>query len=129
LNGEFVVGPDEHDTMKASNVCPKRCVMLHLNLNIQAKTAKRLKKVLEFSKNEEAFAQGIIAYQIAETKRAMLNLRMDLQAFEEKYQLSSAVFYERYERGEMGDDEDMMVWAGLVEMMNSNEKRLQGLEG
>ena len=103
--------------------------MLHLNLNIRPKTAKRLKKVLEFSNNEEAFAQGIIAYQIAETKRAMLNLRVDLQAFEEKYQLSSAAFYRRYERGEMGDDEDMLVWAGLVEMMNSNEKRLQGLEG
>jgi hypothetical protein len=103
--------------------------MLHLNLNIQPKTAKRLKKVLEFSKNEEAFAQGIIAYQVAETKRAILNLRADLQAFEEKYRFSSEEFYRRYERGEMGDDEDYMLWAGLVEMLASNEKRLQSLEG
>ena len=102
--------------------------MLHLNLNIQPKTAKRLKKVLEFSKNEEAFAQGIIAYQVAETKRAILNLRTDLQAYEEKYRLSSDEFYRRYERGEMGDDEDFMLWAGLVEMLASNEKRLRGLE-
>ncbi len=103
--------------------------MLHLNLNIQPKTARRLKKILEFSKNEEAFAEGIIAYQVAETKRALLNLRVDLQTFEQKYGLSSEVFYQRYERGEMGDDEDFMVWAGLVEMLSSNEKRLQGLEG
>lgn len=103
--------------------------MLQINLNVQPKTARRLKKVLEFSNNEEAFAQGIIAYQIAETKRALLNLRVDLQAFEAKYQLSSAAFYRRYERGEMGDDEDFMIWAGVVEMLSSNEKRLQGLEG
>jgi len=103
--------------------------MLHFDLNVRPKTAKRLKKVLEFSKNEEAFAQGIIAYQVAETKRAILNLRVDLQVFEEKYQLSSDAFYRRYERGEMGDDEDFLLWAGLVEMLTSNEKRLRGLEG
>ena len=103
--------------------------MLHLNLNIRPKTAKRLKKVLEFSKNEEAFAQGIIAYQVAETKRAILDLRTDLQTFEEKYRLSSEEFYRRYERGELGDDEDFMLWAGMIEMLVSNEKRLQGLEG
>ncbi len=103
--------------------------MLHFNLNIRPKTARRLKKILEFSKNEEAFAEGIIAYQVAETKRALLNLRVDLQAFEQKHGLSSEVFYRRYERGEMGDDEDFMVWAGLVEMLSSNQKRLQGLEG
>jgi hypothetical protein len=31
--------------------------------------------------------------------------------------------------GEMDDDEDAVVWAGLVEMLDANEKRLQGLEG
>ena len=103
--------------------------MLNLNLNIQPKTAKRLKKVLEFSKNEEAFAQGIIAYQVAETKRAILNIRIDLQVYEEKHRLSSDKFYRQYSRGEMGDDEDFMLWAGLIEMLASNEKRLQGLEG
>jgi hypothetical protein len=55
-------------------------------------------------------------------------LRADLQAFEEKNRLSSEVFYRRYERGEMGDDEDFMLWAGLIEMLTSNEKRLQGEE-
>lgn len=103
--------------------------MSHFNLNIRPKTARRLKKILEFSNNEEAFAEGIIAYQVAETKRAILNLRVDLQAFESKHGLSSQAFYRRYERGEMGDDEDFMIWAGLFEMLASNEKRLQGLEG
>ena len=103
--------------------------MLNLNLNIQPQTAKRLKKVLELARDEETFAQNVIAYQVAELKRALLNLRIDLKAFEEKYKMSSREFYALYLEGKLGDNEDYMLWAGLVEMLDSNEKRLQGLEG
>ena len=103
--------------------------MLNLNLNLRPGTAKRLKKVLEQTRDEEAFAQNVIAYQVAELKRAQLNLRLDLKAFEEKYNMSSREFNEKYNQGTMGDDEDYMIWAGLVEMLENNEKRLHGLEG
>jgi len=103
--------------------------MLNLNLNIRPQTANRLRKLLEFSSDEELFAQNIIAYQVAELKRAVLNLRLDLKTYEEKYQLGSPTFYEKYRQGKMGDNEDYMLWAGLVEMLENNEKRLQGLEG
>ena len=103
--------------------------MLNLNLNVRPQTAQRLRKLLEFSPDEELFAQNIIAYQVAELKRALLNLRLDLKTFEEKYQMGSRAFYEKFCQGKMGDNEDYMLWAGLVEMLESNEKRLQGLEG
>ncbi|MFH1907435.1 MAG: hypothetical protein ABIL11_08675 [Chloroflexota bacterium] len=103
--------------------------MLSFNLNVQPQTAKRLKKVLEFTGNEEAFAQNIIAYQIAEIRRAILNLRLDLKTFEEKYKMSSADFYEKYSGGRMDDSEDFILWAGMCEMLEKNETRLRGLEG
>jgi hypothetical protein len=103
--------------------------MLNLHLNVNAATAKRLKKVLEYSRDEETFAQNVIAYQLAELRRGILNLKLDMQVFEEKYRLSSQDFYKKFTQGEMGDDEDAMTWAGLVEMLAANEKRLQGLEG
>ena len=103
--------------------------MLNLHLNVDPKTAKRLKKVLEYSRDEETFAQNVIAYQLAEFRRGSLNLRLDLLTFEEKYQISSQIFYEKFSQGEMGDKEDFITWAGLVEMLNENEERLQGLEG
>jgi hypothetical protein len=52
-----------------------------------------------------------------------------LKAFEEKYQVSSREFYEQYRQGKMGDNEDYMLWAGLIEILENDEKRLQGLEG
>lgn len=103
--------------------------MLHLNLNVRPKTARRLKKVLEYSRNEEIFAQNVIAYQVAELKRAILNLRVDLKNFEEKYRLTSADFYKKFEKGKLDDREDYMLWAGLQEMLEKNEKKLQELEG
>jgi hypothetical protein len=103
--------------------------MLNFNLNVHPKAAKRLKKVLEYSRDEEAFAQSFISYQIAEIRRAILNLRLELKSFEEKYKMPSASFYKKFNQGKMDDSEDFILWAGMCEMLEKNESRLQGLEG
>ena len=72
--------------------------------------------------------QNIIAYQIAELRRGMLNLRLDLKGFEEKYQLSTEDFYRQFGQGATDDREDYVVWAGLYEMLHRNKERLQELE-
>jgi len=102
--------------------------MLDLRLDVRPRTAQRLKKVLELAPDSETFAQNIIAYQIAELKRGILNLRLDLMGFEEKYQLSTPDFYREFSHGKTDDREDYMVWAGLYEMLNKNEERLQELK-
>jgi hypothetical protein len=102
--------------------------MLDLRLDVRPKTAQRLKRVLELAPDSETFAQNIIAYQIAELKRGILNLRLDLMGFEEKYQLSTPDFYHEFSQGKTEDHEDYIVWAGLYEMLNKDEERLQGLK-
>ncbi len=102
--------------------------MLDLHLKVQPQTARRLKRVLSFYPDQETFAQNIIAYQIAELKRGILNLRLDMEAFEEKYQLLTEDFYQQFSQGTTDDREDYILWAGLYEMLRSNEKRLQELE-
>jgi len=39
-------------------------------------------------------------------------LQVELEQFEQQYGLSSAEFYARFERGEMGDDLDFVDWSG-----------------
>ncbi len=102
--------------------------MLNLNLNLRTKTAKRLKRVLEYSRDEETFAQNIIAYQVAELKRGILNLKLDLKSYETKYGMSSDVFYKRFSQSKLDYRHDFILWAGLCEMLNKNEKQLQRLE-
>lgn len=39
-----------------------------------------------------------------------------LQAYEKKYGYSTIEFYHRYENGELGDEDDLMMWAGLYHL-------------
>lgn len=39
-----------------------------------------------------------------------------LRAYEMKYGYSTIEFYHRYQDGELGDDEDLMMWAGLYHL-------------
>jgi hypothetical protein len=102
--------------------------MLELKLDVDPQTAQRLRKLLASYPDQEAFAQSIIAYQINELRRANLNLQLDLAQFEEKYRLDSAEFYKQFERGELGDGEDYILWAGLYETLRQNEQKLASLQ-
>ena len=39
-----------------------------------------------------------------------------LRAYEQKYGYSTIEFYRRYQDGELGDDDDLMMWAGLYHL-------------
>ena len=101
--------------------------MLHLELDIQPQTAQRIKKILASAPNEESFARNVIAYQITELQKGALNIRIDLKQMEEKYQQSTADFYRQFEQGQADDNEDAILWAGLFELLQDNERQLQEL--
>lgn len=98
--------------------------MLNLQLHIQPQTEKKLKKILTYAQDEEMFAQNIIVYQIKELQKGILNLRLDLREFEEKYQMSSDEFYKEFSQGISEDNEDFIVWSGIYEMLRENEMKL-----
>jgi len=39
-----------------------------------------------------------------------------LRAYEQKYGYSTIQFFRRYRDGELGDDDDLMMWAGLYHL-------------
>ncbi len=43
---------------------------------------------------------------------ALTGLIRSLVAYEQQYDMSSADFYARYQRGDMGDTADVVEWAG-----------------
>lgn len=56
-------------------------------------------------------------------------LLAQLEQFEQEYGLASKDFYQRYERGEMGDDLDYVEWAATIDMLINIEKRVNALTG
>ena len=51
-------------------------------------------------------------------------LQAQLAEFERRYGLSSRDFYERFERGELGDDADFVEWSATYEMVENLNTRL-----
>lgn len=101
---------------------------LAIELQLSPQTEKRLRSILAQYQDQEAFAQSIIAYQISELKRAILNLRLNLREFEEKYGMTSEEFYREFQSGHLGDAEDFIIWAGLYEMYEENRSKLEELQ-
>jgi len=101
--------------------------MLDFHLSVQPKTEQRLKIILNSIEDEENFAQSIINDQIARLQRAILNLRLDLKAFEQKYQITSEQFYQEFSQDILGDEEYFIIWSGLYEMLCQNEIQFQKL--
>ena len=42
--------------------------------------------------------------------------------------MTSEEFYQKFDCGKLGDDEDYMIWAGIYESILSDKKRLAELE-
>ncbi len=101
--------------------------MLDFQLSVQPQTEQRLRIILNSIEDEENFAQSIINSQIGRLQKAILNLRLDLKVFEQKYQITSEQFYQDFSQGILADEEDFMIWAGLYEMLCQNEDQLQQL--
>lgn len=101
--------------------------MLDFQLSVQPQTERRLKKILSQVQNTEAFALNIIAYQVSELQKGILNLRLDLDDFERKYNMTSAEFHKSFLDGILEDETDFMIWAGLYEMFCHNQVQLSEL--
>jgi len=43
-------------------------------------------------------------------------LSEQLREYENKYGYSTIEFYRRFQNGELGDDDDLMMWAGLYHL-------------
>jgi hypothetical protein len=55
-----------------------------------------------------------------------------LRAYEDRYGYSTIEFYRRYTNGELGDDDDLMMWAGLYHLYLTSlpvRQFMQGLAG
>jgi len=98
--------------------------MLNFQLAIQPKTEQRLRKILNNTQDYEAFAQGIINYQITELQKAILNSQLDLQSYKKSYQMPSDSFYEKFLQGDLNDEEDFIIWSGLYELLIENKNKL-----
>ena len=70
----------------------------------------------------------VIQSECYQLTRAQARLRGELAGFEKRYHISSEECWNRFEKGELGDNVDYFEWTGLYEIYLSNETTLQRLK-
>ncbi len=66
----------------------------------------------------------LLAREARRLREIRERLTEQLAEFEAHYELDSAEFYARFERGDMGDATDLIEWSATVEMLANVEERL-----
>lgn len=101
-----------------------RQVTLELNNYIADKFDKYIKL---FGSNELMFDK-FIDYHINRLKREISRMQASLDKYEKKYNMKTEQFYKQFDKGEIGDDKDYMLWAGIYEMQLDSKQKLAELK-
>jgi len=102
--------------------------MMTLNLELQPYLEDRVTYLLSKQTNVEYFFRDMLQYKISELEKAIFNIEKDVRIYERKYNLSSKDFYTKFETGELGDEDDYMIWSGLVELLRKNKSELKRIQ-
>ncbi len=70
----------------------------------------------------------IIELERANNLKQASELQTKLQTYELQYQMSSDIFYQRFNEGSLGDDINYFEWSVFYELWQSVQERLQVLQ-
>lgn len=90
-----------------------------------------LTKLVDLGGEDSVLAQTIgklLEYAKDKHQRDVEEISAKLHALEEQYQMPSDVFYQKFHRGELGDEEEFFRWDALVEMRQRLQQRLSMLQ-
>lgn len=94
----------------------------------RVRTLEKLYAQGETSDIVDLALEKLFAYELKESQQQLDQLMRDLSHFEQQYDLSSDVFYARFQAGEMGDAMDFVEWASLRQMAERLKQRIGLLE-
>ena len=69
----------------------------------------------------------LISLEARQRRAELQRLAAHLAAYEQQYHMASDDFYQRFRRGELGDDMDLVEWSIFWDMRQMVAQRLNGL--
>jgi len=98
-----------------------------ITLDVNSSLAKTFKDfIASFGSNDLLF-EKFFEFHKNELKREISLMQIDLEDFEKKYLMKSDDFFEKFEKGQLGDSEDFIIWSGIYEMQSESKKKLSKL--
>jgi len=89
-------------------------------------------EVIKFKVPDVVTAIGVLETSLKREKflldKSILDTKKKLRDFEENYRLRSEEFFEKFDKGLTGDDQDTMLWAAEYEALELLEKERNIIE-
>lgn len=101
--------------------------MSQITLDLKPNIVDKLNNYIKLFGSKELFFEKFIKFHKNRLKREIAHIQIDLNKFERKYNKTSEDFFKKFEKGELGDDKDFMIWAGIYEMQIESKKKLSKL--
>jgi hypothetical protein len=89
----------------------------------------RIRIESDHKKAVTTLVKNSLAMQRQALQAGLKRTKARLKAFEKEFGQTSQTFYRAYQQGEMGDDEQIMEWAGEWETYQELQKALDLLKG
>jgi hypothetical protein len=86
-----------------------------------------LKETYDQSELEQILAK-LLDVTLGDYRKRAARYEHELKEFENRYGMDSASFYRQFEAGELGDAMDYFEWAGLYELLENLEQKINRLE-
>jgi hypothetical protein len=98
-----------------------------VSFELQPNIAARLEKYLKLFGSKEIMFNKFIDFHINRIKREIAQMEIDLKAYEQKHNMTSEAFYQKFSAGQTDDSGDYLLWAGIYEMQQSCKQKLSEL--
>ena len=101
-----------------------------LNITIQKNTEQKLNNYVSvFSGNYDKMFNEILSYRAMQLQKAIKIMKLDFANFEKKYSMTSEKFYNLFESGNLGDENnDFYQWSGEYETYKDYQNEIKYLQ-
>ena len=94
--------------------------MAQITIELDNSLASKLDGLIRFFGDKDMMFNKFVEFHCKNTQREIVRIQADLDAYEQKYDMSSKHFYEAFERGKLEDSEDYILWSGIYEMQQDS---------
>lgn len=102
--------------------------MSKITIDLNPDTASKLDSFVKAFGSKEILFEEFISFHKSKLTREIVQMQIELDAFEKKYNMDSKELYEKFEKGLLGDENDYMIWAGIFEMQKDSREKLKKLK-
>lgn len=98
-----------------------------VSFELQPSIAAKFEKYVKLFGSKEIMFSKFIDFHINRIKREIAQMQIDLNAYENKYNMTSEEFHRDFTAGKTDDSNDYILWAGIYEMQLSSKQKLEEL--